>query len=37
MNEKDLKEYHDLDKLKTYQPLPLGLMTLLSIYMLVTL
>ena len=26
MNEKDLKEYHDLDKLKQYRPLPLGLM-----------
>jgi len=22
MNDKDIKEYHDLDKLKTYQPLP---------------
>ena len=26
MNDKDIKEYHDLDKLKTYQPLPSGLM-----------
>ena len=25
MNDKDLKEFHDLDKLKTYQPLPSGL------------
>jgi hypothetical protein len=25
MNEKDLKEYHDLDKLKQYSPLPSGL------------
>ena len=25
MNDKDIKEYHDLDKLKTYQPLPPGL------------
>jgi len=25
MNDKDIKEYHDLDKLKTYQPLPSGL------------
>ena len=26
MNDKDIKEYHDLDRLKTYQPLPSGLM-----------
>ena len=26
MNNKDIKEFHDLDKLKTYQPLPSGLM-----------
>ena len=26
MNDKDIKEFHDLDKLKTYQPLPSGLM-----------
>ena len=25
MNDKDIKEYHDLDKLKTYHPLPAGL------------
>ena len=25
MNDKDIKEYHALDKLKTYQPLPSGL------------
>ena len=25
MSDKDIKEYHDLDKLKTYQPLPPGL------------
>ena len=25
MNEKDIKEYHDLDRLKQYQPLPSGL------------
>ena len=25
MNDKDLKEYHDLDKLKDYKPLPYGL------------
>ena len=25
MNDKDIKEFHDLDKLKTYQPLPTGL------------
>ena len=25
MNDKDIKEYHDLDRLKTYQPLPSGL------------
>ena len=25
MNDKDIKEYHDLDKLKTYHPLPSGL------------
>ena len=25
MNDKDIKEYHKLDKLKTYQPLPSGL------------
>ena len=25
MNDEDLKEYHDLDKLKQYQPLPSGL------------
>ena len=25
MNDKDIKEFHDLDKLKTYQPLPSGL------------
>ena len=25
MEDKDLKEYHDLDKLKQYQPLPSGL------------
>ena len=25
MNDKDIKEYHDLDKLKQYQPLPSGL------------
>ena len=25
MNDKDIKEHHDLDKLKTYQPLPSGL------------
>ena len=25
MNDKDIKEYHDLDKLKQYQPLPAGL------------
>ena len=25
MNDEDLKEYHDLDKLKTYHPLPSGL------------
>tara|TARA_R100000656_G_scaffold121926_1_gene97209 strand:+ start:415 stop:762 length:348 start_codon:yes stop_codon:yes gene_type:complete len=25
MEEKDLKEYHDLDKLKEYHPLPIGL------------
>ena len=25
MNDKDLKEFHNLDKLKQYQPLPLGL------------
>ena len=26
MNEEDVKEYHDLDKLKQYNPLPTGLM-----------
>ena len=25
MNDKDLKEFHDLDKLKQYKPLPLGI------------
>ena len=25
MNDEDIKEFHDLDKLKTYQPLPSGL------------
>ena len=25
MEDKDIKEFHDLDKLKTYQPLPSGL------------
>ena len=25
MNNKDLKEYHDLDKLKQYRPLPSGI------------
>jgi len=25
MSDKDIKEYHDLDKLKQYQPLPSGL------------
>ena len=25
MNDKDIKEYHDFDQLKTYQPLPSGL------------
>ena len=25
MNDKDIKEYHDLDKLKAYHPLPSGL------------
>ena len=25
MNDKDIKEFHDLDKLKQYNPLPLGL------------
>ena len=25
MNDKDIKEYHDLDKLKQYNPLPAGL------------
>ena len=25
MNDKDIKEYHDLDRLKTYHPLPSGL------------
>ena len=25
MNDEDIKEYHDLDKLKQYQPLPSGL------------
>ena len=25
MNDKDIKEYHDLDKLKHYHPLPAGL------------
>ena len=25
MNDKDLKEFHDLDKLKQYQPLPSGI------------
>ena len=25
MNDEDLKEYHDLDKLRTYHPLPSGL------------
>ena len=25
MNDEDIKEYHDLDKLKTYHPLPTGL------------
>ena len=25
MNEKDIKEYHDLDRLKQYNPLPSGL------------
>ena len=25
MNDKDIKEYHDLDRLKQYQPLPSGL------------
>jgi hypothetical protein len=25
MNDKDIKEFHDLDKLKQYQPLPSGL------------
>ena len=25
MNEEDVKEYHDLDKLKQYNPLPTGL------------
>jgi len=25
MNDEDIKEYHDLNKLKTYQPLPSGL------------
>ena len=25
MNDKDIKEYHDLDKLNQYQPLPSGL------------
>ena len=26
MNDKDIKEFHDLDKLKEYRPLPSGLM-----------
>jgi len=26
MNDKDIKEYHNLDKLKDYKPLPFGLM-----------
>jgi len=26
MNDKDIKEFHDLDKLKQYHPLPSGLM-----------
>ena len=26
MNDKDIKEYHDFDKLKEYHPLPSGLM-----------
>jgi len=26
MNNKDIKEYHDLDQLKTYHPLPSGIM-----------
>ena len=25
MNDKDIKEFHDLDRLKQYQPLPSGL------------
>ena len=25
MNDKDIKEYHDLDKLKQYNPLPSGI------------
>ena len=25
MNDKDIKEFHDLDKLKEYHPLPMGL------------
>ena len=25
MNDEDIKEFHDLDKLKNYQPLPMGL------------
>ena len=25
MNEEDIKEFHDLDRLKTYHPLPSGL------------
>ena len=25
MSDKDIKEYHDLDKLKQYHPLPTGL------------
>ena len=25
MNKKDIKEFHDLDKLKQYKPLPLGI------------
>ena len=25
MNDKDIKEFHDLDKLKKYHPLPSGL------------
>jgi len=29
MNDKDIKEYHDLEKLKDYKPLPYGLVVVL--------